>query len=381
MRKRTVAVRGLVALAIPAVMAAVLAGPGAGAASAATCLNWTGLQPPNPGSSGNQLNGVTTVSSCRAWAVGQYFNGFAYQTLIARWNGTGWTQQSSPDPAGSNDDNILSGVAATSASNAWAVGYYGFTSRTLIEHWNGSTWTQVPSPSPGSANQLYSVAATSASNAWAVGSYYNGTGWQTLAEHWNGTSWKRVASPDPAGAGRDNLLLGVTAISARNAWAVGYLDNGTTWRTLIEHWNGSSWKRIASPDAGGSTGVNQLRGAAAASASNIWAVGSGAGRTLIMHWNGRAWKQVASPTPHGLGDLQSVAVTAASAWAVGASYNGVATQTLIERWNGTSWKSLPSPDPAGSATNNRLHGVAATSATNVWTAGNAGSQTLALHCC
>ncbi len=381
MRRRKVAGRGLVALAIPVVMASVLAGPGAGAASAATCVSWTGLEPPNPGSV-NHLNGVTTVSSCRALAVGQYWNGFAYQTLIARWNGTGWTQQSSPNPAGSNDDNVLSGVAATSASNAWAVGYYGFTSHTLIEHWNGTAWTQVPSPSPGSANQLYSVAATSASNAWAVGSFYNGTGWQTLAEHWNGTTWKRISSPNPAGAARDNTLFSVTAISARNAWAVGYLDNGTTWRTLIEHWNGTTWKRVPSPNPGGSAGVNQLRGVAAASSGNIWAVGSGTGRTLTVHWNGTAWKQVPSPTPNGLGDLQSVAVTAAtSAWAVGTTYNGVATQTLIERWNGTSWKALPSPNPAGSASDNQLHGVAATSATNIWTAGYAGSQTLALHCC
>ena len=77
-----------------------------------------------------------------------------------------------------------------------------------------------------------------------------------------------------------------------------------------------------------------------------------------------------------------MAVTAAaSAWAVGTTYNGVATQTLIERWNGTSWKRLPSPDPAGSAANSQLRGVAASSASNIWTAGYAGSQTLALHCC
>jgi hypothetical protein len=50
----------------------------------------------------------------------------------------------------------LSGVAATSASNAWAVGYTGSTSpKPLIEHWNGTAWTRVPSPGGAS-----SVAAT-----------------------------------------------------------------------------------------------------------------------------------------------------------------------------------------------------------------------------
>jgi hypothetical protein len=60
-----------------------------------------------------------------------------------------------------NGSGTLSGVAATSASNAWAVG------GALILHWNGKTWKRVPSPS--SAAGLSGVAATSATNAWAVG--------------------------------------------------------------------------------------------------------------------------------------------------------------------------------------------------------------------
>ena len=41
-------------------------------------------------------------------------------------------------------------MAATSASNAWAVGGYGsiLASKTLIVHWNGTAWKQVPSPTP-----------------------------------------------------------------------------------------------------------------------------------------------------------------------------------------------------------------------------------------
>jgi hypothetical protein len=47
-----------------------------------------------------------------------------------------------------------------------------------------TTWTTVPMVFATS-----SVAATSASNAWAVG-YTNG---KTLIERWNGTAWKRVS--------------------------------------------------------------------------------------------------------------------------------------------------------------------------------------------
>jgi hypothetical protein len=77
---------------------------------------------------------------------------------------------------------MFDGVAATSASNAWAVGVTK-TTQPLIAHWNGGTWKQVPSPHAGANSILSAVAATSAGNAWAVGS--NGLG-KTLVMHWNG---------------------------------------------------------------------------------------------------------------------------------------------------------------------------------------------------
>ena len=44
---------------------------------------------------------------------------YYYKTLILHWDGTAWTQVPSPNP---NSDSYLSGVAATSPANAWAVG-------------------------------------------------------------------------------------------------------------------------------------------------------------------------------------------------------------------------------------------------------------------
>ena len=76
---------------------------------------------------------------------------------------------------------------------AWAVGQYDYLTqgtrvyRTLVLHWNGAKWTKVASPSPaGYSNYLGGVAATSASNAWAVGDYYSYTAeWRTLAIRWH----------------------------------------------------------------------------------------------------------------------------------------------------------------------------------------------------
>ncbi len=152
---------------------------GAGRASAAPCESWGG-QPPNVGSGDNQLEGVAATSACNAVAVGYYNNGTANQTLILRWSGTAWKVQPSSDPGGSANDNELLGVAATSSHNAWAVGYYynGTADQTLIERWNGKAWKKQRSPNPGRSvndNELSDVAATSSTNAWAVGSYSDGT--------------------------------------------------------------------------------------------------------------------------------------------------------------------------------------------------------------
>jgi hypothetical protein len=105
-------------------------------ASASTCVGWTGVQPPSPGTDSNSLLGVAVVSPCNAWAVGDYYNGTADQTLIEHWNGTSWKQVTSPNPGGSSDDSSLGGVAATSSTNAWAVGdyYNGTTDQTLATH-------------------------------------------------------------------------------------------------------------------------------------------------------------------------------------------------------------------------------------------------------
>jgi hypothetical protein len=196
-----------------------------------------------------------------------------------------WSVQ--PSPNVSTFNNFLAGVAATSASNAWAVGSYQngtAPDRTLIEHWNGQAWAIQPSPNASSlGNNLTHVAAASAANAWAVGYFFQGSGIRTLIEHWNGQRWAVQPSPNP---GTVNQLYGVAATSAINAWAVGSYQTGTApARTLIEHWNGRRWAIQPSPNPG--TSGNDLSSVAATSAANAWAVGSyrGLARTLILHYH------------------------------------------------------------------------------------------------
>jgi hypothetical protein len=286
-----------------------------------------------------RLNGVAAISASNAWAVGG--TGLFASTsmsLIAHWNGIAWKREPTSAPARS----ILNGVAATSASNVWAVGSTG-SGKTLILHWNGTSWKPVPSPSPGTYASLASVAATSARNAWAVG---NAGPFKTLILHWNGTVWKQVPSPNPEIGNYERFLTGVAVTSVSNAWAVGGIGCGCGPATaLILHWNGKRWiARKWQPYMG-----SGLRGMSAFSARSVWIVG-GAGEgdgpmsTWILHWNGTSLKQMPSPSPgdRSMGGgawLASVAVTSAhSAWAVGGYAIASGSRTLILHWNGTAWK-------------------------------------------
>lgn len=377
-------------LGLPAALmvAAGTAVAGAGAASAATCPNWTGVAPYNPPGDGATLDAIAMPSPCSAWAVGSYLNGGNYKTLVEHWNGTSWAFMLSASAL--NQDTFLTGVAAIRGATPWAVGYddNGTASQTLIETPKNGVWTKVPSPDPGGPdhdNVLSAVAATSATNAWAVGRYTI-TPTFTLIEHWNGTKWRQVPSPNPSGD--SNQLSGVAATTANDAWAVGqYTDGQNTPQTLILHWKGTRWTRVPSPNPAGPTSIHSLLAVAAVSTSSAWAVGDmyagGFAQPLIEHWNGTRWQSVPAPSP-GL-SVPSVltgvtALSSRDAWAVG--YYGISTaHTLIEHWNGKAWRQVRSPSPGLSAF---LIGVAS-SGTSIWTAGyysnGSQAQTLALHCC
>jgi len=290
------------------------------------------------------LYGVAARSASLAWAVGYCGTARSHRPVIERWNGRRWSVQRSPGTPASSLSQ-LNGVTATSASSAWAVGEYQSRGHTfpLIERWNGRTWRRQGSAAPGPHGAaLEGVTALSRTSAWAVGVTLSASvvRSRSLIEHWNGRSWRQQPAISPGG---ENVLVGVTALSRARAWAAGVYSFGSNFGTLVESWDGTSWSEPATP---GPDLQDILLAIAARSSSDVWTVGGRASlvhpRTLIQHWNGTTWKVVPSPSPSSLQDLlQGVAVvTSRYAWAVG--YRGH-YQTLIERWNGTTWTVQPSP--------------------------------------
>jgi hypothetical protein len=248
-----------------------------------------------------------------------------------------------------------------------------------------TTWAHTTSPNAGTGdNNLYGITAISARDAWAVGEAFVGVNTETLIEHWNGKSWKVAASPNK---GTGDELMAVYAVSAANVWAAGSYGNGTAGRTLIEHWNGKSWKVIPSPNIG--SGSNDLLSIRGTSAHDIWAVGNAVTSypvdvTVVLHWNGKHWKVARSPSMTGKPNFLTGVrpLSPASAWAVGSYVSGTGNKTLILRWSKGHWRIVPSPNVG--AVTNYLRGVLATSATSAWTVGdysNTGAvvKTLILH--
>jgi hypothetical protein len=205
---------------------------------------------------------------------------------------------------------------------------------------------------------LLSVSATSASNAWAVG-FTTAAGFpQTMILRWSGAGWRRVPSPNPGGT-IGTVLSGVSAVSASDAWAVGAYDTSSGSESLALHWNGSSWVRVPAPG-------KALDAVSADSASDAWAV-SGTG--TVVRWNGTRWAQVSIPALTAEDTLNGVsALSRSNAWIVGDVFiNPDKSEPLALHWDGTSWKNVTTPRPSGSGAS--LEGVSAFSASGAWAVG------------
>src|SRR5580700_5228845 len=139
----------------------------------------------------------------------------------------GWTVVAAP-PTGQNA--TLTGVATVSDSDAWAIGFHNgaaFTNvgaKALIDNWNGTAWSPVTVPTtPGNTALLLGVSASSTTDAWAVGrTQVNKSSFEPLALHWNGAAW----SVSPGFAGAISIISGASAvgvadISPTDAYAIG----------------------------------------------------------------------------------------------------------------------------------------------------------------
>lgn len=342
---------------------------------------------PTPNQNSNsELLAAGASSPNDIWAVGQ---------STIHFDGTTWTAFPAPMIKGDNN-SFLQGVVDISPTLAWAAGNVtdGAHPGQVIEQWNGTKWSLFPGPKFGKKNRanVFAMTSSSANDVWAIGSLVNvGNGLVSpLFEHWNGTAWTATT-----GEPNNQFLFGASADAANDAWAVGFSGSDSI-TTSAMHWDGTNWKSVATPNVG--EGTNKLNAVRALAPNDVWAVGfstpvaspkQAATVTLIEHFDGMSWAVVPSPNVGPTGANQSnrlLGLTANSAhdiWAFGSYF--VADEsghqmTLLLHWDGTSWTvaSSPSPTKGGSACDLLWAGVVPSSG-NLWILGSVHDGTLAVH--
>jgi hypothetical protein len=184
---------------------------------------WKRVPSPNPTtrmtsspSFNDTLAAVAGSSARNVWAVGQYYvraNGTrGSRSLVLHWDGSRWKQVLTPDPLTPGHASYLYAVAAPSATGVWAVGTVNRHGggRALAELWNGRRWRIVPTIGA----PLTGVAARSTNDAWAVGGRSGGG----YVRHWNGSAWTVATKLDGS-----HELFAVAEVSPTDVWAVGGL--------------------------------------------------------------------------------------------------------------------------------------------------------------
>jgi hypothetical protein len=264
---------------------------------------------------------------------------------------------------------VLTATAAIADNDIWAVGYTQTTTTEagtfdvpFAEHFNGTSWTSVPTPAlpvdtyTGSSYARFTgVAAVSSNDVWAVG---GGGSNGALIEHWNGTAWSVVTSPEGGNGGNPtipfpNSIAAVTAISANDVLAVGENSSGGA---LVEQWNGTTWNAIADTGALVVSGSDHtdLIAISADSPTDIWALERNAAGTenlpeYLIHSTdgGTTWSQVVAT-----GGTSLTAISPTDVWI---TTNPVTKELSLadvttagfEQWNGTTLIAVPAaPTPA-----------------------------------
>jgi hypothetical protein len=247
------------------------------------------------------------------------------------------------------------------------------------------SWVEVAPPIVTGAG-ISGLAVLSDRDVWATGDQINGST-MTLTEHWDGTSWSVVPSPNPFP--KFSYLAGVAAVASNDIWAVGY-GARADFNTLALHWDGSAWTSVQIPTLDNFDSF--LTAVSAVSSNDVWAVGftdttSGPHhfQPLAQHWDGTAWTIIPTPASGG-SQISSVhAIATNDVWAVGETVTDqsfTASTTFTMHWDGTAWSIVPSPN--GAFAQNALSCVGGAAANDVWAMGRTGPdfnspQVLALH--
>lgn len=174
-----------------------------------------------------------------------------------------------------------------------------------------------------------------------------------------------VVFPATIGAGSD-CLSGVDGTSWNDVWAVGTWED-LVFKTLIQHFDGTSWTKFPAPFTGNSEGMVDVL---AISPVSVIAVGrqiiAGKGQPLAMQWNGSEWELIATPVFENPGGADFSAIDQSpegTIWVSGFLYG----TAFLARKTGEGWAIEYAPLAGGER--NNFYNLDARSDTEIWAVG------------
>ena len=313
-----------------AAVALALSGPlTVSGAQAATTPGWRVVATYPPA---DAMTGVSATAAANAWAVGQ--SGGCCNLLVGHWNGTKWGTIAAPQGVGGAWTNqvINASVAAISGGRAMVFvtsedEELGTTWVDAFE-WKGRSW----SAGYGFTDSPADVIASGPYDVWGFDS---GT---PAAEHLSGSTWTQVSTP--------MIVAQASGNAAAGDWVIGTLPAQPKVVKLL-HWSTGAWRNAVLPKVAVPTGDQMFPGAVdAATGADIWltlSVGPSSGHgpvtAFLLHWNGKAWSKVA--VPKGV-SLSSVASDGHG----GAWMTADASAPVIYHYSGGRWTHVPGPAKA-----------------------------------
>jgi hypothetical protein len=194
------------------------------------------------------FSGVSCFAAKKCMAVGTYDSTtLGIQPLVERLSGTKWTWQTL---TGSGLlDAELAGVSCTAVSACTAAGHnHEHTMEALIARWNGTSWTLQSSPSPTGKPAEIEAGWALTQVSCAAATVCVATGWykekssearQLLGEVWNGTAWSLVPPVARVGAAT-NEITGLSCPTKLQCFATGYTENSgkSEYESLAEELEG-----------------------------------------------------------------------------------------------------------------------------------------------
>jgi hypothetical protein len=301
------------------------------------------------------LNGISCSASDACTGVGaEHTPGSATTdtSLVERWDGTEWTVQAAPTPAGATDV-VLLGVSCPTATTCIAAGDEIFpVRRVYVLAWDGTSWSFMSLPTAVASADAGVGGVDCVATAWCklAGSVLGPNG-ETVpfVDTWNGTTWSADAVPLPSAA-TNGFFSAIDCFAQNSCAAVGNfgsqsLGNAGRAPALAETWNGKTWHVDSAADPGAQT---LLSGVSCPASGTCYAVGhyrNGAGHSapLVEKKGGALWLNQAAPKPKTATDFELLSISCTSSSScetVGSAFGGgIATYGYAAVFGGIfGWK-------------------------------------------